>query len=282
MTANRLATIQPRIAPSVKVRALTIDIERLPGRAVVNHRGLTIEGPLWDLNAWKHTIGRRIHADDVVEWPRTICAAARWYGDDEVMFSSEWEVGGYDAFMREVWEWVDSADILVGHNMDAFDSKHLMGGWAEMGLPAPSPFKVIDTLKIARRSFAMESNTLDALAKRLGVDAKTDKYDAKIARAAVAGDKDAQATLESYNRGDIVASEALFDRLRPYAKGLPHMGMWADSELACPNCGHDMTPTGKTAHANVQAYNAMQCPSCGAHGRSTIKLKSPTRTRSAR
>ena len=281
MTANRLATIQPRIAPSVKVRALTIDIERLPGRAVVNHRGLTIEGPLWDLNAWKHTIGRRIHADDVVEWPRTICAAARWYGDDEVVFSAEWEVGGYDAFMREVWEWVDSADILVGHNMDAFDAKHLMGGWAEMGLPAPSPFKVIDTLKIARRSFAMESNTLDALAKRLGVDAKTDKYDAKIARAAVAGDKDAQATLEAYNRGDIIASEALFDRLRPYARGLPHMGMWANSELACPNCGHDMTPTGKTAHANVQAYAALKCGHCGAHGRDTAKLKSPTRTRAA-
>lgn len=279
--SNRLANIQPRIAKTVKVRALTIDIERLPGKARVQHRGLTIEGPLWDLNAWKHTIGRRIHADDVVEWPRTICAAARWYGEDEVMFAAEWEVGGYDAFMREVWSWVDDADILVGHNMDAFDQKHLMGGWAEMGLPAPSPYKVIDTLKIARRSFAMESNTLDALAKRLGVDAKTDKYDARIAKAAVEGDKEAQETLASYNRGDIIASEALFDRLRPYARNLPHMGMWVDDENACPSCGHTMVATGKTVHANVQAYDGMRCEACGAHGRGTTKLKNPTRTRAA-
>lgn len=279
---NRLKNIAPRISKDVTARIATLDIERIPGRASVKHRGLTITGDFWDLGSWKHTTGRRIHADDVIEWPRTICVAWRWYGEEEVHFAAEWEVGGYDGFMRRFWDVADEMTIAVGHNAASFDMPLAMSGWAEMGLPAPSPYKVIDTLKIARSSLKMESNTLDSLAKRLGVDAKTDRYDVAMARAAVAGDKDAQATLESYNRGDIVASEALFDRLRPYAKGLPHMGMWADSELACPNCGHDMTPTGKTAHANVQAYNAMQCPSCGAHGRSTIKLKSPTRTRSAR
>lgn len=276
---SRLKHIAPRIAANVRARALTIDIERLPGQVSVQHRGFNITGPAWDLNALKHVIGRRVSPDDVIEWPRTICAAARWYGEDEVMFAAEWEVGGYDGFMRRVWEWVDEADILIGHNMDAFDSKHLMGGWAEMGLPAPSPYKVIDTLKIARRSFNMESNTLDALAKRLGVDSKTDKYDARIARAAVDGDKEAQQTLASYNRGDIVASEALFDRLRPYAKGLPHLGMWTDDPLACPNCGTAMEQTGRKVHALVQAYEGMQCPSCGTHGRGTTRLKQPTKTR---
>ena len=279
---NRLANIQPRISSNVAVKALTIDIERLPGQVSVQHRGFTIDGPVWDLNALKHIIGRRIHADDVIEWPRTICAAARWYGEEDVMFAAEWEVGGYDAFMREVWSWVDEADILIGHNMAAFDSKHLMSGWAEMGLPAPSPFKVIDTLKIARGSLNMESNTLDSLAKRLGVESKSDKYDVQVAQAAVAGDKDAQARIEGYNRGDIVASEALFDRLRPYARNIPHLGMWTDDELACPSCGSTMTATGKTVHANVQRYEHLHCPNCGSHARGTATLKNPTRTRSAR
>ena len=279
---NRLANIQPRISSNVAIKALTIDIERLPGQVSVQHRGFTIDGPVWDLNALKHVIGRRIHADDVIEWPRTICAAARWYGEEDVMFAAEWEVGGYDGFMRRVWEWVDEADILIGHNMAAFDSKHLMSGWAEMGLPAPSPFKVIDTLKIARGSLNMESNTLDSLAKRLGVESKSDKYDVRVAQAAVAGDREAQARIEDYNRGDIVASEALFDRLRPYAKGVPHLGMWTDDELACPSCGHTMTATGKTVHANVQRYEHLTCPNCGSHARGTTTLKNPTRTRSAR
>lgn len=273
--------IQPRISKNVTARIATLDIERIPGRYSTQHRGATISGDFWDLNEIKGWTGRRIHADDVIEWPRTICVAWRWYGEEEVHFASEWQVGGYDGFMRRFWEVADEMTIAVGHNAASFDMPLAMSGWAEMGLPAPSPYKVIDTLKIARSSLKMESNTLDSLAKRLGVEAKTDKYDVRVAKAAVNGDKAAQERIEEYNRGDIVASEALFDRLRPYAKGLPHMGMWVDDENACPSCGHTMRPTGKTVHANVQAYNGMVCPSCGAHGRSTVKLKSPTRTRGA-
>ena len=279
---KRLKNIQPRIAPTVNVNAVTLDVERIPGRHSTWHRGQTITGPFWDLNEIKAWTGKRIHADDVKEWPRTICAAWKWYDQEGVEFAAEWQVGGYDGFMRAVWEVFDQADLIIGHNADRFDARHLMGGWAEMGLPAPTPYKVVDTLKIARGTFAYESNTLDALNKRLGIDAKTDKYDVKIARAAVNGDREAQAVLESYNRGDIVASEALFDRLRPYARSIPHLGMWTDDELACPSCGHTMTATGKTVHANVQRYEHLTCPNCGAHARGTARLKNPTRTRSAR
>ena len=279
---NRLKHIQPRIAPTVTARVVTLDIERIPGRARVKHRGLTIEGEFWDLNGWKHTIGRRIHADDVLEWPRTICAAWRWYGEDEVHFAAEWEVGGNDGFLRRLWEVADECDIAIGHHAAGFDFPILAGDWAMLGLPAPSPYKVIDTLKIARGTFAYESNTLDALNKRLGIDAKTDKYDSRVAKAAVAGDKEAQDRIRFYNMGDIAASEALFDRLRPFAKGIPHLGMWTDDELACPSCGHTMTATGKTVHANVQRYEHLACTNCGAHARGTTTLKNPTRTRSAR
>ena len=279
---NRLKHIQPRIAPTVSARVVTLDIERIPGRHSTWHRGQTITGPFWDLNEIKAWTGKRIHADDVSEWPRTICAAWKWYDAPDVEFAAEWEVGGYGTFMRAVWEVFDRADLIIGHNADRFDARHLMGGWAEMGLPAPSPYKVIDTLKIARGTFAYESNTLDALNKRLGIDAKTDKYDSRVAKAAVAGDKEAQDRIRFYNMGDIAASEALFDRLRPYAKGIPHLGMWSDDELACPSCGHTMTATGRTVHANVQRYEHLHCPNCGAHARGTARLKNPTRTRSAR
>ena len=279
---NRLKSIQPRISENVNLNAVTLDIERLPGQHRTWHRGQTITGPFWDLNEIKGWTGKRIHADDVSEWPRTICAAWKWYDQEGVEFAAEWQVGGYDGFMRAVWEVFDQADLIIGHNADRFDARHLMGGWAEMGLPAPAPYKVVDTLKIARGSFAYESNTLDALNKRLGIDAKTDKYDSRVAKAAVAGDKEAQDRIRFYNMGDIAASEALFDRLRPYAKGIPHLGMWTDDELACPSCGHTMTATGKTVHANVQRYEHLYCDNCGAHARGTATLKNPTRTRSAR
>ena len=154
MNNNRLKHIQPRIAPTVTARVVTLDIERIPGRARVKHRGLTIEGEFWDLSGWKHTIGRRIHADDVLEWPRTICAAWRWYGEDEVHFAAEWEIGGNQEFMRKLWDVYSDADVTVGHNMQSFDGPMIASGWAEYGWAPPSPVKVIDTLRVARQRFA--------------------------------------------------------------------------------------------------------------------------------
>ena len=131
--SNRLKHIQPRIAPTVNARVVTLDIERIPGRHSTWHRGQTITGPFWDLNEIKAWTGKRIHADDVKEWPRTICAAWKWYDQPDTVFAAEWEVGGYHAFMQQVWDVFDRADLIIGHNADRFDARHLMGGWAEMG-----------------------------------------------------------------------------------------------------------------------------------------------------
>ena len=282
MALNVKPRIQKKTLESVNI--LTLDIERLPGTAKVPHRGLTVEGEWWDLSGWKHVIGRRIHPDNVTSWPRSICAAARWYGQREVMFSAEWEAGGYDAFIRQTWEWFDKADIVVGHNMAAFDEKHLRGAWLEAGLMPPSPWKTIDTLKIARTQFNLESNTLAALCDRLGVPSKVDKYDANIAHAALAGDVKAQKRLQKYNEGDIKATEALFDRLRPYIPNHPHLSMWTGAEFGCPNCGHEnagLEPTGE-AYAYVTRYRAYKCNNCGANIRGNKKLQDPVQTRTYR
>lgn len=278
-------TPKPRIVKKTiaAVRVLTLDIERIPGRATVQHRGLTVEGEFWDLSGWKHVIGRRIHPDNVTEWPRSICAAGRFYGDKEVLFTSEWE-DGHEGFMRKAWEWYDEADIVVGHNLQGFDSKHLKAGWAEYGWMSPSPWKTVDTLKVARAEFAFESNTLDALCKRLGVVAKSDKYDARIAHAALAGDVKAQKKLKAYNQGDIKATEAVYDRLRPWIKNHPHLSMLNGEEWGCPNCGETNIsnhPTGE-AFANVQRYRAYQCPKCGTHIRGNKKQQDATQTRTYR
>lgn len=279
------ATPKPRIQKKARerVKVLTLDIERIPGRATVEHRGLTVEGAFWDLGGWKHVIGRRIPADAVTEWPRSICAAAKWYDDTTVMFAAEWD-GGYEAFLRQTWEWYHQADIVVGHNIDRFDSRHLRGGWLEMGWTPPSPWKTVDTLKVARSELAFESNTLDALCKRLGVKAKTDKYDADIAHAALAGDEKAQRKLKAYNIGDIRATEAVYDRLRPYIKNHPHLGQFTGDSWSCANCGWTDLSNHRDGDATtyVQRYRRYACPKCGAWMRGNVRLQDPVKTRSYR
>lgn len=248
---------------------LTLDIERLPGRARVQHRGLTIEGDFWDLSGWRHVLGYRIHADAVLEWPRTICIAWRFYGQKRTEFASEWGDGRED-MLRRAWDAYDQADVLYGHNVAAFDTKHLNTEWRDLGLPAPSPFKVLDTLKEARKTFGDESKTLAALTARLGIDSKADKYSIEMARSACAGDKAAQKRLRGYNIGDIAASEALVDRLRGWIPSHPHDLIGTiDDRPTCNQCWGDNLVRNGVKLAQQITYTLYRCQDCGANVQGT-------------
>lgn len=263
-------------------RILILDVERLPGHAVHQHRGLTISGDFWDLNSWKGTIGYRLPADSVTEWPRTICLAWQWYGEKTTHFAAEWQAGGHEAAMRAAWDAYDKADAVVGHNVKRADTAWLASEWAQYGWPKPSPWQAIDTLTIARSQLGMESNTLDALCKRLGVKAKSDKYNVDVAKAAVAGDVKAQRKLEKYNRGDIVATRNLYDRLRPFMTTHPHLGLWTGDDTACPNCGGDkFVEHAIDVHTAQTRYAGRRCARCGTVVRNS-HMKARATTRAAR
>lgn len=248
---------------------LTLDIERLPGRARVPHRGLTIEGDFWDLNSWKHTLGYRIHPDHVLEWPRTICAAWRFYGDKRTHFASEWD-DGRDGMLRQAWDAYDRADVVYGHNVDRFDTKNLNAEWLTLGLNPPTPFKILDTLKEARKTFGFESNTLASLTQRLGVDTKTDKYSIAMARGAVAGDKALQRQIKAYNVGDIDASEAFVDKLRGWIPSHPHDLIGTiDDRPTCNQCWGDNLVRSGIKLAQQITYALYRCQDCGANVQGT-------------
>ena len=244
-------------------RVLTLDIERTPGRARHQHRGLTIEGDFWDLSGWKSTIGYRLPPESVLEWPRTICVAWKWYGDKRARFASVWDDGD-DGMHQLVWDAYDQADVIYGHNVARFDTLHLNTGWRDLGLPAPAPFKTVDTLAEARRTFGDESMQLGALTKRLGIATKTDKYNVAMARAAVAGSKRDQRKLRAYNVGDVDASEAFVDRLRGWIPSHPHNLRGVDTGVpTCNQCwGDDLEPNGERL-ADVMAYPLFRCQDCG-------------------
>lgn len=260
---------------------LTLDIERLPGRARHQHRGLTIEGDFWDLSGWKHLIGYRLPPESVVEWPRTICVAWRFYGQRRTEFTSEWD-DGREEMLRRTWDAYDKADVLYGHNVDRFDTKNLNAEWLTLGMPPPTPPKILDTLKEARKTFGFESNTLASLTNRLGISTKTDKYSVEMARAAVAGDKTKQRQLKAYNVGDIAASEAFVDRLRGWIPSHPHdlIGR-TDDRPTCNQCwGDNLKPNGIKLAQQI-TYKLFRCADCGANVQGTRHARAGV-TRGAR
>lgn len=264
--------IRSELAPRLKVEqknVLTLDIERLPGRFAAD---------FWDLNAFK---GRRISPDMVTEWPRTVCIAWRFYGTKRTEFASEWD-DGPEQMLTRAWEAYDRADIIYGHNVDRFDTKHLNTAWRDLGLPPPRPFKIVDTLKEARKTFGDESKQLVALTQRLGIDTKTDKYNVQMARDAVAGNKAAQRRLKSYNVGDIAASEALVDRLRGWIPSHPHNINGAiDDRPTCNQCWGDNLEANGTTLAVQIVYRLWRCKDCGANIRGANHSRAAV-TRAAR
>lgn len=179
-------------------RIVTLDIERLKGQASVE---------FWSLSDFKH---RRIHADDVTVWPRTILVCWQVYGERKIHAAAEWDPDGHYGMLKRVWDVIDQADAVVGHNVGRFDLRNLRTEMAEAGMRPPRPVKVIDTLTIARREFSFESNTLDAIAARFGVTRKSDHYDPLVAQAAVDGNKAAQRRITSYCKGDVTTSREVW------------------------------------------------------------------------
>ena len=227
------------------------DIERMKGTAQVE---------FWDLGDYKN---RRLSHETVTEWPRTICTAWNWYGEDEIHFAAEWSKSGREGMLTQMWEAVDQADIIVGHNIQGFDVKKLNSEWRDVGMVPPSTYKIVDTLRETRKHFGDESKTLDALNKRLGIPAKTDKYDVELAKKALAGDRVAQLQIQAYNEGDIVASLELYDRIRGWMPNHPHLGLYSGEEFCCNQCGSNSLTRNGTTLANQITYILYRCDTCG-------------------
>lgn len=277
MSITQLAARVHEQAQHRELKTLIVDIERLPGRARVKHRGLTIEGDFWDLGGWKHTIGYRIHADDVLEWPSTICFAAGWYGAKAKTFHAAWEEGGADAMYEAAFELYDQADLVMTYNGVGFDNRHLTSGWTERGMGRPSTWKDIDLLKVARQSQGWESKTLDSVCKRLGVPTKVDKYSVEVARAAMAGDVKAQRKLKRYNLGDVDILSPVYAALMSHIKGHPHVAPSLGLERpTCPRCASTDVERVGTYTPGVYNYPEFKCRTCSGPFRLNYESRGPS------
>lgn len=249
-----------------EVKTLLIDIERLPG---------SFTADFWDMNAFKN---RRIHADQVTAWPSTICFAAAWYGapKNQTAFHAAWDEGA-DAMHQAAFDLYDEADLVITYNGIGFDNKHLTSGWTERNMGRPSTWRDIDLLRVARQSQGWESKTLDAVCKRLGLEAKNDKYDPRVAKAAMAGDTKAQRKLRRYNINDTRIMAAVYERLMPFIKSHPHVAPSLGLERpTCPRCGSTAVTRTGTYTPGVFNYPEYSCTDCGGPFRTTYESRGPS------
>ena len=111
----------------------------------------------------------------------------------------------------------EKADVLIGHNLDAFDVKHIRTRCIYLGIQFPNRISTIDTLKLARRNFKFNSNKLDYLAQFLGVGEKEETGGIELWKQIVLhNNKEALKKMISYCENDIKILKSVHEKLKEY------------------------------------------------------------------
>jgi hypothetical protein len=157
---------------------------------------------------------------------------------------------------------LDEADIVVAHNGDAFDVKKINSRLIVNGFGRPSPYKTIDTLKIARRVFKFDSAKLDNIGRYLEEGRKIPNTGATLWRGCVDGNPKSWATMRSYGKQDTALLEKVYHRLKSWAPNHPDMRLYSDS-LGCPACESQNVQRRGVLVKTATRRQRFHCQDCG-------------------
>lgn len=136
---------------------------------------------------------------------------------------------------RAVWGILNSADVVIAHNGDRFDVIKLRAKFVQHGLDPITPFKTIDTKKIAKSHFGFYSNSLNDIARELGIGQKIETGGFDLWERCMAGDAAAWRKMIAYNKMDVVLLEKVYERLKAWYPSHPNLALYEDRE-GCPVC----------------------------------------------
>lgn len=233
-------------------------------------------------NVWglfKQNVG----INQIVKDMYVLCWSAKWYGSDTMMsdalhYHSRYKRNNEDdtIIIKSVWKLLDEADFVVAHNGNGFDIPTLNSRFIILGMQPPSPYKVIDTLSIARSNFKFTSNKLDFLGQALVGDHKIATGGFKLWSDIIQNkDDDAFDRMVEYCEQDVYLLEKVYDKLKPWNKTAGRLDL-KDSELkdvGCNSCGSsNVKKNGKYA-TNTGVYQQHKCNDCGHNMRSRFADK---------
>lgn len=212
--------------------------------------------------AWKVLGERRVSAVSVLDDPKRFSKSP---ADDRHVVQ----------VLREV---LMGADVIVAHNGDQFDLKWLNGRMLFHGMEPLPPIPSVDTLRVARRVFMLNSNRLDYLGKYLGIGGKTSTPQGLWIEV-LKGSAKAIRTMVAYNKRDVELLEDVFVKLRPYAPEVFNRHLVEGQEKGCPRCGSDEVQRRGVHRSITQTYQRWQCQSCRGWFRSRTADKRKAGTR---
>jgi hypothetical protein len=198
--------------------------------------------------------------------------AWQWADEKKIHCKALCDYPGYEKnktddshLVKDLHKLFDEADWLIAHNGQRFDRRKANARYLGLNLPPPSPYKMIDTLKVARSEFMLTSNRLGDLGDFLKLGSKIPTIGFKLWRRCIDGDPKAWAIMKKYNKRDVGLLRGCYEKLKPWIKNHPDMRVYT-GKASCRNCGsHDLQMRGeeRTLTSVKQRY---QCKSCNHWG----------------
>ena len=242
-----------------KPRILTYDIETFPAT-----------GYFWN-KKWETNI------IEILEQSPILSFSAKWLHGKQITKSLP-DYRGYrkgtkddSNLIKDIWDVLDEADVVVMQNGQAYDYKMTNARFLYHGLTAPSPYKIIDTLKEARKYIKLPSYSLDDMVKYFSIGKKKEHEGFDLWTKCLSGDKSAWNRMKAYNAHDVLITEKLYLKLMPFAQS--NLGIYYNSNIVCANCGSENIQSRGYAVNKTTKYRRFQCLSCSSWGRSTMNIQ---------
>lgn len=239
------------------MKLLLLDIETAP------HIGY-----VWGL--WQQNIG----LSQLLESGYVLCWSAKWVGSDEIIFDSIHR-SKPKAMLKRVHELLEEAHAVIHYNGTKFDIPTLNKEFLLKRMTPPSAYRQIDLYHTAKSRFRFASNKLDYIADQLGLGKKHKHEGFELWVKCMNGDPEAWATMEAYNKQDVVLLEGVYDAFRPWIRNHPNLALYMGSDAPhCYSCGslnmhrrgYSFTTTGR--------YQRYRCGDCGSWSRDRLGAES--------
>ena len=203
-----------------------------------------------------------------------ISFAYKWLGEKQTYVLSLPDFKEYkkdptndEPLVKELWKLFDQAEVIIAHNGDTFDIKKSNGRFLKYGLEPPTPYKTIDTLKIARKYLKLDSNKLDDLGDYLKIGRKIRTGGFDLWFDCIKGDRKAWKHMCDYNKRDVILLEKVYYKLRSWAGNLPNMNIILNGTFNCPTCGSSEVHKRGFSYTRIIVYQRFKCLNCGAWSR---------------
>jgi hypothetical protein len=246
-------------------RVLVIDIETAP-----------LESYTWGI--WEQNVGLE---QIKTEWT-ILSYAGKFLDSKEVFFN---HTGGRGAkkvrddkpLMGELWNLLNTADVVVAQNGISFDIKKINSRLSIHGFGPYSPVRVVDTLRVARKHFGHTSNKLAWMSKHLTPQTKKSEHKKfpgfELWKECLADNPAAWKEMGKYNKQDVLATEQVYLKQLPWISNHPNVASYSLREdLVCPKCSSTKLQARGFSVTNAGKYQRVQCQDCGGWSKGKTNL----------